>query len=367
MSLERTMAGLLEVARRMSPRLRDFRLQLDEGAEIDVQLQHGKEIPLGEIDNVDRLLGWKGRQVLLYIPDQGERIWDVLQDGSQGRRFHVAWCRTLEEMQRKNRFERYVATNDISQRFKVYGTCDGRGVEGEAELRVCKNCLEKLNYKGYATARPRRREIWSRFDLKEFFSTYSTLFKRLPKRVAGEWGDGYTEEWPSVSRAYREKMGWRCESCGVVLRDRPELLHVHHRDGVKSNNEEENLVALCKDCHRKEPYHQHMRMSRDEMRAIAEARRKQGLNRVGSWRDVRRLSDLALEGLIDAMERTWGRDRELPDVYMAVQGPDGVAWADLAWPQEKIAVTGDDEEGRKLRAWGWRVYRPGDVDRVLGM
>lgn len=42
--------------------------------------------------------------------------------------------------------------------------------------------------------------------------------------------------------------GAECEMCGHVpmfLR----VLHVHHRDGDKSNNEEYNLTTLCSNCH----------------------------------------------------------------------------------------------------------------------
>ncbi len=39
-----------------------------------------------------------------------------------------------------------------------------------------------------------------------------------------------------------------CQRCG--LRE-PEILHVHHLDGNRKNNRDENLIVLCPNCHMK--------------------------------------------------------------------------------------------------------------------
>lgn len=51
----------------------------------------------------------------------------------------------LDEMRHKNRFERYHATNRIDGLFEID---DGSGRSQDVDLRVCMNCLERLNYKG---------------------------------------------------------------------------------------------------------------------------------------------------------------------------------------------------------------------------
>lgn len=53
-----------------------------------------------------------------------------------------------------------------------------------------------------------------------------------------------------LSRQVREAASWTCQQCGVVLRGGYSyLLHMHHIDGVHTNNKEENLMALCVECH----------------------------------------------------------------------------------------------------------------------
>ena len=92
------------------------------------------------------MLIYEGRQVVLYIQDQHWNIDAVLANRSEGKKVHVANCDTLLEMRRRGRYERYVATNNVSGDFYVTGQ-DEYGVsgEGKARLRVCKNCLRKLD------------------------------------------------------------------------------------------------------------------------------------------------------------------------------------------------------------------------------
>lgn len=60
--------------------------------------------------------------------------------------------------------------------------------------------------------------------------------------------DRPTPEW--LRRAVLRRSGFRCELCHAhqVELDRP--LHVHHRNGLRSDNAMENLAALCETCHR---------------------------------------------------------------------------------------------------------------------
>lgn len=72
----------------------------------------------------------------------------------------------------------------------------------------------------------------------------------------------YTSDWGSVSNRYKRAKGWRCEHCGVYCGgpgDKP-LLHVHHWDRNPQNNRESNLVALCIQCHSRQPGAGHKRL-----------------------------------------------------------------------------------------------------------
>ena len=115
---------------------------------IDVELKEGKKIALSEVDMDGRLLSYKGCQVALYIRDHGEEAQAALEDGSQGRRFHITFCRTLKEMKR-DRLELYVATGDFSGEFHITGVDPESGLPlaGKTDLELCQNCLEQLGLK----------------------------------------------------------------------------------------------------------------------------------------------------------------------------------------------------------------------------
>jgi len=70
---------------------------------------------------------------------------------------------------------------------------------------------------------------------------------------------GYTLDWPEISRRTRETHAFCCQYCSVELRQRPDLLHVHHCDRDKTNNTETNLLSLCALCHAQLDGHAHLR------------------------------------------------------------------------------------------------------------
>ena len=58
----------------------------------------------------------------------------------------------------------------------------------------------------------------------------------------------YPKNWTAISRAYRKKMGNRCEDCGRLgTRFNPN--HTDHIDGNKMNCQDDNLKVLCPACH----------------------------------------------------------------------------------------------------------------------
>ena len=258
----------------------DVRRGIDPVDPIDIKLSQGIEI--GDLSNIESdpesgLLSYKGRQVVLYIQDQHWNIHAVLADGSEGRKVHVADCDTLQEMRLRGRYERYVATNDVSGDFYVTGQDEyGGSVEGKARLRVCKNCLRKLDYRGYTR---NRKQVFQAFEWNEFFDTYRPHFTQMPTRRAGVFDGSYAPNWDLVSRRYKEAHDFACENCRVDLAEYPRLLHVHHINGVKTDNASSNLKALCADCHVKEPGHEHMQVSIEDANLIADMRRSQSLLR----------------------------------------------------------------------------------------
>ena len=365
--------ALWESVRRMGATERDFNLNVDLGAPdpIDVRLIEGIEVELEDVETESGLLQYKGRQILLYIPEHGRNIEKALEDVEKRRKYHVSDCKTLQSMRAAGRFERYVVTNKLDGEFDVHGiSMTGQPIEGVVELFVCKNCLDKLNYKGYSMqAYSSKQEIYRQFSLEAFFSTYSSYFRHMPSRWAGnEQQAGYTSDWPEISGRYKAEHDFQCEKCGVSLkaREHHRLLHVHHKDGVKSNNRSSNLVALCADCHRKEPYHAHMYVSVDDTRLINRLRSEQAFMEDAGWDEVLEYADPAMEGLLLLC-----RDNDLqpPVVGHEITDQTGavVAELELAWPDCQIAVPIRSEDRDTAEEQGWEIWRMDEaIDNFAG-
>jgi hypothetical protein len=279
----------------------DFELDDELSSTLGLEIDPDKDLVL-----VHGVLSVRGYQVLLFIPDQGINIDNVLSGKKEGRKFHVADCQTLNTMRQQHRFGRYKATYNVSGKFQLYGVSSktGSSLEGEAELKVCKNCLSYLNYKGYRSGHGLPKStIYNEFDIAEFLSEYSTLFRSMPERSAFIDQGGYSDDWQKVSACYRASVSYRCESCRVDLKEHPNLLHTHHISGNKRENRPSNLKALCIDCHRKQPKHHNMQVTHTNMVLINQLRNRQGLLNTSSWQKVREMADQAFDGLLRYYEK----------------------------------------------------------------
>jgi len=321
-----------------------------------VTTPEGLDVPLDEVTTPGGLLGYDGAQVVLYIPDHGRNIDAALVQGDKGKRVHIANCRTLDDMRPKNRFQRYRAVVNTSGDFEVYGfsMSQQKDIEGKARLQVCINCLKHLNYKGYLTEASRQREIIKSFNLKDFFAENSTLFRYLPTAFT-ERKSGYTDDWKSVSQSYRASQNFTCESCQVDLSQHKHLLHTHHSDGNKRNNHRSNLMALCADCHRKQPLHDHMFARSADMSLLQKLRKQQVLLDSNSdWEDIFELIDPPYEGLV----RLYRKNNVLkPELGYGITDGKGkvVAEVELAWPDDKFAIAIDDKQRNELIQLGWNA------------
>lgn len=324
----------------------------------------GVDVTIDEVDTAGGLLSCHGAQVVLYIPDHGKNVDRVLHKGSDGRRVHIADCMTLEQMRQKNRFQRYRAVVNVTGDFDVFGYSaeQGKKVESTARLQVCINCLKHLNYKGYMTEPRRQLEIRKNFNLKGFFAESSTLFRYLPTSFI-EKKSGYTDDWKLISDKYRASKNFQCESCHVDLNAHKNLLHTHHIDGVKRNNQSSNLMAVCADCHRKQPLHDHMFIKAKDMALLQRLRRSQGI--IGSkaqWSDLFELIDPPYSGLLRLYQND-GAAR--PEIGYELAGAHGevVAEIEIAWPDAKFAVVGDDNVKTLLFGMGWKAVTLEDALR----
>ena len=281
MHLNVNFEGLYAAVRRMEADSVDpdfvVRREMVQSGPIYIRLKEGIEVDLSEVNVTDNgLFTYKGHQVLLYIQDHGNRVWNALNNGGNGNKFHVAYCGTLKNMRSMGRYERYVATNDLSGEFYITGYNSRERIEGKTRLKVCKNCLGRLEQYRRADWRTQNR-MAEAFDLETFFDTDQSFFPHIPSRRAGEFDGQYTANWPEISRRYKERKNFTCENCRVNLSGDRRLLHVHHINGVKTNNSPANLKALCIECHRQQPDHRHITIRDEDARRIAKLRREQGL------------------------------------------------------------------------------------------
>lgn len=366
MKLKVDLTSLWSCVKAMGAERIEFQLDrvINDEITIDDELERGKEITLEELEINSGLLSVQGRQVLLYIPDQGQKINDVLEQPSVGKKFHLADCRTLIDMKAKKRFERYKVTNSLKRDFDVYGTdpFTYKEISGQAELDVCRNCLSFLNYQNYRNSVKQSKDSVVRsFKFDEFFSIYNSIFSRLPKSNIFHTGSGYTDDWEKISSTYRQSRNFTCEECGVDLSSNHRLLHSHHINGNKKDNRDSNLTALCSDCHKKQPLHEHMFVPYKDIQVINSLRYKQGLLNTKTWSDIYRLADTSLRGLIKILEK---QGEHVPVINYQLTNSDGVKCnLDLAWPSHQKGIVVTSSSYTKASKSDWKIFTPDEILR----
>lgn len=335
--------------------------------ELDTELGSygGVEVDVEELELTQGVLSYKGRQVLLFIPDHDRKIDAKLAGSIEGNKYHVADCKTLDTMKQRNRFNRYKVTNNLEGVFNIYGvdSVSGAPKEADVELFVCKNCLSYLRYQGYSYkgSKAKNDQIYNNFSVDEFLTQYSTLFRRMPTRAPGIEKGGYSEDWKEISVRVRSERKYTCEECAIDLNDHPRLLHVHHVNGNKRDNSESNLRALCVDCHRKQPKHGYLRVTHDDMRIITNKRREIGLPERGDWTEVHSLVDKALDGLVHFYEE---KRLPIPEVGYELVNPQTLAVVgelELAWPERRWAVAIEEDDLLASRKLGWTALSVGEA------
>jgi hypothetical protein len=212
-----------------------------------------------EISLHGQLLSYDGHGVIVYIKEHSDLSKAVSDPYNEAKRYHLTDCKTIQDEKKDRRFGRLVALRYMEGDIPI---CDDKNNTDYAKLVVCGRCLRKLKYRPYikASGDEEKERVQMEFSLPEFLKNqHSFPEESLPLRHAEFSNFSYTNDWKSVSEIYKLSQNYCCEECGVELNQRKELLHTHHADGVKSNNHPANLVALCVECHSKQPKHKHLK------------------------------------------------------------------------------------------------------------
>lgn len=241
---------------RYSGKVNFKKLSLKEIQFDNIEYGRGLDINLDELDiSDDKTIIYDNRNVVLYIRDQYSYDTEY--------KFHVAWCKTLKEMRRNNKLNRYVISRRTDGTFYVnmFDKSSHRIAEENAirKLGVCKNCLSELNYNNYSSyTYVDKNNIYENFKIEEFLEKYDTRIKSLPTYTENTAPlNQYPSNWKEVSDNYREARGWKCEKCKKDCSNNKGYLDVHHIDSNKFNTKSSNLKALCKKCHSEEFGHGH--------------------------------------------------------------------------------------------------------------
>lgn len=328
---------------------------------LDIELEDGVEIPIGDIVTRSGLLDYKGRQVVLYIKDHTSRYDITLANPSKGYKVHIAQCKTLDEMQAKGRFQRYHVRNGLGSNFKIYSS-NHSYPEPEVALQVCQFCLTHINYKNSRESSTVRFRNATEFNLGEFFATYSSVFSYLPKAMADDLV-GYTDGWEKISKSTREQFNYQCQLCRIELHAHKNLCHVHHINGVKGDNSQANLKVLCADCHRK-AHGGAIYVSHVDMQSITRLRRDQLPPQSGDWNEAYGLADPAIHGELRLMGK---QGFNAPVIGYEVVDTTGAVVCELeaAWPDSQNAIAIRRPDPMPAALDGWKVFELGELSRLI--
>jgi hypothetical protein len=213
----------------------------------------------------DGTLVYKDSRVLLHIRDI-----NVVAANHGMPKYHFSNCSALISMRASGKFDKYVISTTVDGVFSIRMIQNNIPHQKYEKLHVCKNCLNEFHLKGFDSQKmspAEKTRFVAKFVPDDFFSLYpQSLFSQRPKYdYQNAPSNVYTADWDQISNRLRGEVGWRCQLCHYDLKqpDMRRYLQVHHKNGLRYDNDISNLIPLCVRCHAEQPNHNHMKHSPD--------------------------------------------------------------------------------------------------------
>jgi len=184
-------------------------------------------------------------------PFCSKKCWDQFQIGENNpswkgvkEEFHCKQCNnpfSVRHTKRKNT-AKFCSMNCRTLFYQDNGTPNDQQL-----YDVCGFCKSEIKIH---KAKIGKRNFCSKKCASAFHSSYLRGDKNgryIEGLYESEYSAGWTRE---LKKTVREKYDLKCQICGAP-QDEGNTLHVHHIDGKKDNHAIDNLIALCKHCHRR--------------------------------------------------------------------------------------------------------------------
>lgn len=185
-------------------------------------------------DGVYRNINGIEHKGYMYIKEYG-----ISEFNNSFPRFHIVKCQTILSFINRGNFDhKYFWSNsnivDVLDR-------ETKKLYKNVVLPLCRYCAEESGIFNISNTQ-------GFYDLLDIQTPTTNRTKDVVLDL-----DGYTSDWRNISKLYRTKVNFTCENCHIAINDNYDkrFLEVHHKNGDKLNNSDENIECLCVLCHSK--------------------------------------------------------------------------------------------------------------------